>query len=293
MKNKVVLYLGGGNMSGVFGAGIVTKLQEENVYDNIEAIYAASAGSMNMAYFLSGQTELCYSIYYEDLTHDFIHPGKIFAGTLQRLWHMSFDGLKIEDMHNPINIDYVIEVVKTTKKLNLDAVIKNPIPAFVKVFDTKAKEIKYVDLKEDILGRLKETVSVIPYYYPPESQQYIDGDAISPMGFEEIRNRHPDNRIVFCINHQPHQGYFRTFRNSLEGLVASAMYPNTSLFKLFRNKRKTMHEEVAKVLADNNALLIYPPKNNQTGNVTTDCKKLEETYEMGLKEAEKILKFIV
>lgn len=47
MKEKCVLYLGGGAMSGVFGAGVVTALQEMGIYDKIEAVHATSAREMS------------------------------------------------------------------------------------------------------------------------------------------------------------------------------------------------------------------------------------------------------
>ena len=72
--NKVVLYLGGGSMAGVFGAGVVTRLQEENFYKHIKVAYGASAGAFNLAYFLAKQSELGSKIYWEDLTYDFISP---------------------------------------------------------------------------------------------------------------------------------------------------------------------------------------------------------------------------
>ena len=70
--NKAVLYFGGGNMSGVFGAGIGTRLQEADTYNKIEAVYGGSAGAFNSSYFLSRQSELGSSIYWENLTEQVI-----------------------------------------------------------------------------------------------------------------------------------------------------------------------------------------------------------------------------
>ena len=87
MKNKkVVLYFGGGAMSGVFGAGVITALEKENIYDKVKAVYGASAGAFNAAYFLTKQTELGSSIYYEDLTKNFIFLSNVLPTTFQRFW---------------------------------------------------------------------------------------------------------------------------------------------------------------------------------------------------------------
>lgn len=72
MKEKAVLYVGGGAMAGVFGAGVVTRLQEVNAYENFSHAYGASAGAFDIAYFLAKQTRKGSSIYWEDLTKGFI-----------------------------------------------------------------------------------------------------------------------------------------------------------------------------------------------------------------------------
>ena len=94
-KGKVVLYLGGGAMAGVFGAGVVTRLQDVDFYGQVDTIYASSAGVFNVAYFLARQTRLGSSIYYEDLIQGFIHPGRLIPGMFQRFRDRSLSLLKI------------------------------------------------------------------------------------------------------------------------------------------------------------------------------------------------------
>ena len=50
---------------------------EPTSINRIEAIYAVSAGVLNGAYFLAGQSELGATVYYDNLTSGFIRPGRI------------------------------------------------------------------------------------------------------------------------------------------------------------------------------------------------------------------------
>jgi len=291
MVEKSVLYLGGGSMAGVFGAGIVTKLQEENAHEKIKTIFGASAGAFNMAYFLSKQTRLGSRIYYEDLTENFIDAKKILSGTAQRFYNRFIFRIPIEKMYNPINIDYLIQIAKTQKVLDIDAIKDSKIQAFVKVFNLDTKKIEYLDLKRNTFQRLHEAVSVIPYYFP-NNQNFIDGEVISPIDFDTIRNFYPHEKIVVCLNHSPEEGLSRKTRNTLEGLVATMMYKEIPLVRIFYNKTNKINQEIEKIKQDKNSLLIFPPENNPSGNSTTDKEKLLTTYEMGQIEAEKILDFI-
>ncbi len=292
MTDKFVLYLGGGSMSGIFGAGIVTRLQEENVYDKIESIFCASAGAFNGAYFLSKQTELGSSIYYEDLIDGFIFPWKILSGTSQRFWDRYVKSIEREKIHNPINIDFLMDVSRNKKILDVDAVKNNSIPTYAKVFDLEEDKIKYVDLKNDVFKSLKEAVSVVPYYFPPKDQNNIDGGLIERIGFDCLKNNYSNSKIVFCINCFPKLDFKRNLRHSLEGTVTSFMYENSSIKYLLKNEGENFMQDVEKIRGDKKSLLIHPPQDNPTNNGTTNPDKLRATWKMGKKEAEKILEFI-
>lgn len=115
--NKVILYIGGGAMSGVFSAGVLAKLLEVNFYDTIEAIYAGSSGAVNAAYFLARQNYS--SVYWEELTHNFILPSHIPYGFLQLLRNRFISPLPEENAKNVIDIDYVLAILQEKKPLDI------------------------------------------------------------------------------------------------------------------------------------------------------------------------------
>jgi predicted patatin/cPLA2 family phospholipase len=56
-------------MRGVISAGMVSALEDLDMTHAFDAVYGASAGSINAAYFLAGQAKLGTSIYYEDINN--------------------------------------------------------------------------------------------------------------------------------------------------------------------------------------------------------------------------------
>jgi predicted patatin/cPLA2 family phospholipase len=164
-KEKIILYVGGGAMAGVFSGGVLAGLQKINFYDRIEAIYAGSAGAMNAAYFLSGQTELGASIYFEDLTHDFILPGNIPIGIAKLLWSKYVAELPRDKTRYTVNIDYAMDLISRRKRLTQEKIRERKIDFYVKLFDINIGEIEYVDAKQnDIFSVLRAACCCAPHY---------------------------------------------------------------------------------------------------------------------------------
>lgn len=278
-------------MSGVFGAGVFTGLKYANAYDKIGAIYGSSAGAFNAAFFLARQIEFGSTIYWENLTEGFIFPSRIPKGVAQRFFrgYLSQNGTKPV---NIVDIDHLMSVAQREKRLNVEEICKQEIPFNVKVLDTQNGEIVYLNGKVNTLDALKSTVSVIPYYFAG-NQRYIDADAVrEPVGLPFLLEKHADEKIVLIINHKPNRGFRYALKNSLEGFVASPMYRNLPMFDYFNAKADKFRKEINQAREDERVLLIHPPEESPTKSNTTDPKKLIETWNMGRREAEKIVRFL-
>lgn len=283
-EQKAVLYIGGGGMNGVFGAGVVTKLQEENAYGKFSHVYGASSGAFDIAYFLSKQTKNGSSIYWEDLIKRFIDVSKLPKAAINI-------SLGKKDFPNVMDIDYLIKVAQTTKKLDLEEIKKSLIEAKVKVYNLNKKKIEYIDLKKDTLQRLKESASVAPYFYS-KCQENIDGEILNLLCYDFLKSKHPKQKLIFVINSYPKDGIIERAQHSLEGMLVSKIFNDSSLGKMFRNKSAKFLEEIEKIKRDKNSLLITPPKNNRTKNNTRNPNKLRYTHYLGMRECKKILNFI-
>ncbi len=215
-NSKVVLYIGGGVMAGVFGAGVVTAFQKENFYRNIDAVYGSSGGALTAAYFLAGQSELGSSIFYDDLINEFIKPNYILLGIYDRFRNKFICHLPVSQIRNPINIDYVFDIISTKKKLDVATIRDRDISLFVHVLNTKSLQSEFIDVlkSDDPLQILKAGISAVPYYFPSDGQ-YIDGEIVNPFPITEIVNQRPGQHIVAVLNIIPDK-LMKTYRDGQE-----------------------------------------------------------------------------
>jgi predicted patatin/cPLA2 family phospholipase len=102
---KISLVLFGGVMVSVRGAGALIALEELGLSGAFDEIYTMSSGFINASYFLAGQMPLGASAYYQELA------GKKFLNLL-RFWNIA-------------DIDYLIEVIKIKKALDVQAVLSS------------------------------------------------------------------------------------------------------------------------------------------------------------------------
>lgn len=134
-KIKTALIIGGGGMRAAYSGGIVTGFEKSGLSDIFDVVVGISAGSAVCAYFLSGQSELGASIYYEDLVgKEFMNPARI---------------LKIMD------IDYLNFVFRKVKPLDQKHIRSSRSDFYVtatdihtgkgELLDTKDKEIDIID----------------------------------------------------------------------------------------------------------------------------------------------------
>jgi predicted patatin/cPLA2 family phospholipase len=139
---KLGLAVEGGGMRGIVSAAMLSALEDLGLGKAFDAIYAASVGALNAAYFLVGETWYPLSIYYDDLTTtkflDFRRP------------------LRRRAM---LDLDYAFDVViERAKPLDYDAVLASPIPLHVAVtfVDTLTAEVvSGFESKEDLKSALR------------------------------------------------------------------------------------------------------------------------------------------
>jgi predicted patatin/cPLA2 family phospholipase len=159
---RLALIVEGGGMRGVLSAGSLFALDVlgcRNVFDDV---YAASAGGVNAAYFLSGQGELGISVYFDDIS------SLRFANPL-RFW-------KIFD------VDYVYDhIVQIVKPLDEAAVRSSRSNLYLGVTDIRSGRNELVDVKasEHSIARILKASSAIPVLYNRTvalgEQRYVDG----------------------------------------------------------------------------------------------------------------------
>src|SRR3989344_8251007 len=198
--DKYVIYFAGGTMRGVFAAGVAMAFERSNFYLRITAVYGSSAGAMTGAYFLARQTELGASIYYEDLGEKFISRKDFFIGVWQRFQDEFIKIVPKNKLHDALDVDYLMSVVKNEKRLDTQKVISQDIPLNVKLFDLDTHNIEYIDARRpDIFEILKAGVNAFPYVHEIsviDGKKYIDAAIIDIVGLDFLRQKHPNEKII-------------------------------------------------------------------------------------------------
>ncbi|MCS6816139.1 MAG: patatin family protein [Blastocatellia bacterium] len=168
---KTACVLQGGAMRGVASAGAIIALEQLGFTEAFDAVYGASAGAINGAYFLAGQAAFGTSIYYQDIANRrFINPA--------RLW-------KIVDM------DFLFqEIIARRKRLDLDRVRQNRTPLHIIATEVQTgREVLFSshDHELDLLAALKASAALpILYPYPVRvgERLYVDGGVVDAIPIE-------------------------------------------------------------------------------------------------------------
>jgi len=280
-NKKIILYLDGGAMSGVFCAGVLTTFQDLNIYSHIEAVYAASAGAFNAPYFLTRQSRLGSSIYWENLTKDFILPRNLPLGILQRIFYKRIPKDRIK---NVIDVDYLLKIAKNVKPLDTEKI--GQIPFYIKVLNIKTSQNKYILAdSRNIFDLLKTSICVAPYTFEStliNKEHYIDGTIREPIGLKYLLDKYPDKRIVIVSNRRGDSKFRHKIKSFFEGIMAWLMY-GKGFYKMFMERDKLADNDIWLAKNNKNVLLIYASDDCPVRPSTTNGKKLEIAYEMGRK----------
>jgi predicted patatin/cPLA2 family phospholipase len=290
-NGKIVIYFGGGTMSGVFSAGIVRKFQEMDIYDKIEAVYGGSCGSLNAACFLTKQTELGYYIFCEDLTSNFIHKSRIFYAFLQRIYSGLVHRIPRGKMVNVVDLKHLFDIIKYKRPLDINKLKSQSIPFYAKVFNLTRSRIEYLDIrKHNAFKVLKACVDVVPYVSDSEGingEEYVDGTILESINLQYFLDKYPSHKIVIISNTNIDRRFKHYLKSFFESLAAISMCGFKAV-EYFVKGEFQLRKDIAYAKRTKNVLFIHPPKNNPTISSTTDPRKLKRTYKMGMKAAEKI-----
>lgn len=283
-------------MKTVFGAGIATGLEEapksEEIYSRTKASVGCSGGAFDESYWISGQTRLGSSIYYEDLPSFFINKPQVIPAFASRLWHGERLNSLDKKIIQAIDVDGLMSVMKTKKILDVDAINNSEIPSFVSVMDVEEGRINYIDLKGDVLKNLKRAAHLFPYYYDPSEGNFLDAGLFDVIGYDKLRETFPNEKIIFVINYGVSRNSKNSWKSHLEGLIADRMFPKRGFLGIMLGKEQRFRDDIQKIRGDPNALLVHPPENSPTSQSTTDPVKIRITYQMGIDATRKIIDWI-
>jgi predicted patatin/cPLA2 family phospholipase len=161
---RLGLVVEGGAMRGVCSAGGLAALAHLGLGEAFDEIYATSAGALNASYFLSGQTALGITVYYDEMV-------KSRAINPWRWWKV-------------LDLDHLFDrIISQQKVLRTDAVQASRTRFFVSMCDARTGELLLVDTRATrapLLTVLKAS-SALPVAY--DRSVDVDGRACIDAGF--------------------------------------------------------------------------------------------------------------
>ncbi|MFH1134393.1 MAG: patatin-like phospholipase family protein [Nanoarchaeota archaeon] len=280
MARDIVLYFGGGDMAGVFGAGVATRLQELDAYDQVKAVYGTSVGAFNGAYFLSRQTRLGSSIYYEDLNTGFIRPGKLMPLLSAILRHPD----AIPEDADVMCIDKLIDVARHRKVLDTAAIAEQPIPFHVKTMVARTGTPVYHRFTaENAWDLLRATVCGAPYSSQSveiDDREHIDAGWADPIGLAQLRSMHPDDHLVLVLNHPADRPRGHRLVRSAEAYLVGRLY-GPLVAQAVVDGRRQWSRDLEAASKDGNVTIIAPDQNVPVNKTTTDPRLLIFAYAIG------------
>lgn len=264
-----------------FGDGVLNSLQKQHIYSRIYSIYGSSAGAHDAAYFLSKQTDAGGEIPIEYLSSSqFIKKKKIkkFIKTII-----------LGKRYNLMNIDYLINVEKHIKKLDIHQIKNSPINLYFRVFNINKLKSEIINGKEHIFDGLTASSSCIPYF---NSLVKIDGDICADgskmvtESFEDIIIKNIDKKIIYIVNHKQSllNAIFYYIIQFFESILIFRLY----CFKLAW-KYATSFDliNLKKLKKYKNVILVINNFNNDF--TCTDKEKLIQLYNYGKEQGEKAM----
>jgi len=161
-SRKLGLVIEGGGMRGVISAGSLLALDLLGFREIFDEIYAASAGGVNAAYFLSGQGKLGMTVYFDDIANRrFINPWRVF---------------KIVD------VDYAYDrIISLHKPLDDAAIRASRVRFLLSVTDARSglNELLDVRARSEPVPLLLKASSALPVLYNRrivlDGREFVDG----------------------------------------------------------------------------------------------------------------------
>jgi predicted patatin/cPLA2 family phospholipase len=266
-SRKTACILQGGAMRGVVSAGSVIAMETLGFTEGFDAVYGASAGAINGAYFLARQSAFGTSIYYQDIANRrFINPLRLS---------------KIADM------DFLFDQIITKKKrLDVPRIRRNRTPLYIAATDVEtARETVFCshDDAVDLLAALKASAAMPILYHRPvtvNGRRYFDGGVVDSIPIERaINDGCTDLLVVFTVP--------KDFRATPPGLVerwlaARLLRPLSRELEIAFHHRQDSYNRALDIAlgkvrleAEVNIVAVFPDPDLRLSRLTKNARTLK------------------
>ncbi len=271
MKSGLVLE--GGAMRGMYTAGVLDTFLRNNI--EFEGIVGVSAGALFGVNYLSKQV------------------GRAIRYNKRFNRDKNYMGLRpLLKEGNLFSTDYAYG--KVPRELDIfddEAFKKSPVPFFAVVTNMETGESEYMEIKSvfEQMDTLRASGSM-PFVSKPvelEGKLYLDGGITDSIPFEWMKNTGCEKIVVVLTRDMSYR------KKPMPKIITKLSYRK---YPKLREKLKARHEvynssveKLQKLERQGKVFVIRPSEPIEISRTEKDPQKLQEVYDLGIRDCEKIL----
>ncbi|WP_330961138.1 patatin-like phospholipase family protein [Photobacterium sp. 53610] len=264
---KRALVVEGGAMRGIFATGVLDGFLEKG-YRPFDFCIGVSAGSTNLAAWLANQHGRNYRV----ITDYSCRPEFISLRRFVRGGHW-------------LDLDWLWKITINEIRLDLDAFAAQPVPLYVVTTQVTTGEAVYTRATAGNLEQLLKASCSVPVAYRDFPE--LNGIAMTDGGVADsipvMKAYEMGAREITVILSRP-LGY-RKKASKASWLVRRMLADTPHLAHVMMNRAESYNQAIDFIEnppADCKIRVIAPPAEFDVGRITTDKKRLDAGYQMGL-----------
>jgi len=264
------LVVEGGAMRGIFAAGVLDGFLEQD-YRPFDFCIGVSAGSTNLAAWLANQHGRNYKV----ITDYSCRPEFISLRKFVRGGHW-------------LDLDWLWQITINEIRLDLDAFAAQPMPLYVVTTQVSSGEAVYTQATAGNLEQLLKASCSVPVAY--RDYPLLNGEAMTDGGVADsipvIKAYDMGAREITVILSRP-LGY-RKKTSKASWFLRRMLADTPELARVMMQRADNYNQAIAFIEnppQDCRIHVIAPPAEFDVGRMTTDKKRLDTGYQMGLAAA--------
>lgn len=274
MVMKTGLVLEGGGKRGIYAAGVLDVLLENNIWT--DGLIGTSAGAVNGCSYVSNQYErnLRYNIRFA-----------------KEKRYMSIYSLITTG--NVVGTDFAYNILPNKLEVfDYDAFEKSPVAYYVTCSNVETGKAEYIQCKSlrgENMDYLRASAS-LPYVsqiVEIDGKKYLDGGICDSIPLKAFQNMGYEKNLVVLTRPR---GYIKKPENNL---LANLYYRKYPAFVTALRNRYAVYNRTLKYIEQQenqgNILVLRPSESIRVGRMEQDPERLKQMYELGKNDAGQML----
>lgn len=271
---KTGLVLEGGGKRGIYAAGVLDVLLENNIW--ADGLIGTSAGAVNGCSYVSNQYErnLRYNIRFA-----------------KEKRYMSIYSLITTG--NVVGTDFAYNILPNKLEVfDYDAFEKSPVAYYVTCSNVETGKAEYIQCKSlrgknmDYL-RASASLPYVSQIVEIDGKKYLDGGICDSIPLKAFQNMGYEKNLVVLTRPK---GYIKKPENNL---LANLYYRKYPAFVTALRNRYAVYNRTLKYIEQQenqgNILVLRPSESIRVGRMEQDPERLKQMYELGKNDAGQML----